>query len=72
MASKPRLVIGCVEPVDIPSFGLFGLEARVDTGALTSATFAPIASGVELYAVALDDVFSIAPAASAPAAYVIP
>jgi hypothetical protein len=37
MASKRRLVIGCVEPVDIPSFGLFGLEARVDTGALTSA-----------------------------------
>jgi hypothetical protein len=37
MASKRRLVIGCVEPVDIPSFGLFGIEARVDTGAQTSA-----------------------------------
>jgi hypothetical protein len=37
MPSKQRLVIGCVEPVDIPSFGLFGIEARVDTGALTSA-----------------------------------
>jgi hypothetical protein len=37
MPAKRRLVIGCVEPVDIPSFGLFGIEARVDTGALTSA-----------------------------------
>lgn len=37
MPSRRRLVIGCVEPVDIPSFGLFGLEARVDTGAHTSA-----------------------------------
>jgi hypothetical protein len=37
MASKRRLVIGCVEPIDIPSFGLFGIEARVDTGAQTSA-----------------------------------
>jgi hypothetical protein len=37
MAPKRRLVIGCVEPVDIPAFGLFGIEARVDTGALTSA-----------------------------------
>lgn len=37
MAAKRRLVIGCIEPVDIPSLGLFGLEARVDTGAQTSA-----------------------------------
>jgi hypothetical protein len=37
MPVKRRIVIGCVEPVDIPAFGLFGIEARVDTGALTSA-----------------------------------
>jgi hypothetical protein len=37
MPLKRRIVIGCVEPVDIPAFGLFGVEARVDTGALTSA-----------------------------------
>jgi hypothetical protein len=37
MPTKRRLVIGCVEPVDIPALGLFGLEARVDTGAHSSA-----------------------------------
>jgi hypothetical protein len=37
MPAKRRIVLGCVEPVDIPSFGLFGVDARVDTGALTSA-----------------------------------
>jgi hypothetical protein len=37
MPPKRRLVIGCIEPVDIPAFGLFGIAARVDTGALTSA-----------------------------------
>lgn len=30
-------MIGRIERVDLPRFGLFGLEAKVDTGALTSS-----------------------------------
>jgi hypothetical protein len=32
-----RIVIGALERVDIPSWGVRGLDARVDTGARTSA-----------------------------------
>ncbi len=34
---RRRLVIGALEPVNIPAWGVFGIDARVDTGALTSA-----------------------------------
>jgi len=36
-APKDKLVIGRVERVDLPRFGLLGLEAKVDTGARTSS-----------------------------------
>lgn len=35
--SDDKRVIGRVERVDLPRFGLLGLEAKVDTGALTSS-----------------------------------
>ncbi|MEO6867347.1 MAG: RimK/LysX family protein [Gaiellales bacterium] len=35
--ARDKRVIGRVERVDLPRFGLFGLEAKVDTGALTSS-----------------------------------
>jgi len=34
---KQRIIIGRVERVDFPRFGLEGLEAKVDTGARTSS-----------------------------------
>jgi hypothetical protein len=34
---RKKLVVGVVEGVDVPSWGVFGIEARVDTGAETSA-----------------------------------
>jgi len=34
---RRRLVIGALEAIDIPAWGVFGLDARVDTGAQTSA-----------------------------------
>lgn len=36
-SSDDKLVIGRVERVDFPRFGLLGLEAKVDTGARTSS-----------------------------------
>jgi hypothetical protein len=36
-STDDKLVIGRVERVDFPRFGLIGLEAKIDTGALTSS-----------------------------------
>ena len=34
---KPLPIIGYLEQVDLPEWGVFGLVAKIDTGALTSA-----------------------------------
>jgi hypothetical protein len=34
---KSRVVLGVIETVNVPAWGVFGIEARVDTGAETSA-----------------------------------
>jgi hypothetical protein len=36
-SSKPKQVIGMTDVTDLPDLGLFGVEAKVDTGAYTSA-----------------------------------
>jgi hypothetical protein len=36
-SARPRVLIGAVEAVDIPAWGVRGLPAKVDTGARTSA-----------------------------------
>lgn len=36
-SESDKIVIGRVERVDLPRFGLYGLEAKIDTGARTSS-----------------------------------
>jgi hypothetical protein len=54
------------------NFGPPFLATLNGQGSLSSPVFAPLASGLELYAVALDDVFSPSPRISDPVSYVIP
>lgn len=34
---KDKTIIGRIEKVDLPEFGIFGIEAKIDTGAFNSA-----------------------------------
>ncbi|GAB3945871.1 ATP-dependent zinc protease [Spirosoma harenae] len=34
---KPKKIIGMIDLIDLPDFGLFDIQAKIDTGAYTSA-----------------------------------